>query len=128
MNQTTYPIPNISASIILEIWESNNQFIKLNKNFRNKPKKTYLISGFSGTRPGRFFLRRLSKPLDSFSGKGGISSRTVAKTSRVATLDKAKYSQALCCNSASALLKFESVLNMSSMTVFISGNRLINLT
>ena len=40
-------------------------------------KKSYLISGFSGTRPGLFFLRRLSKPLDSFSGKGGISSSTL---------------------------------------------------
>ena len=53
---------------------------------------------------------------------------TVASTSRVATRDKAKYSQALCCNSASELLKFESVLKMSSITVLISGNRLINLT
>ncbi len=67
-------------------------------------------------------------PLDSFSGKGGISSRTVAKTSKEATRERAKYSHALCCNSASALFKFESVLNTCSTAGLISGNKLMNLT
>ena len=89
---------------------------------------SYLISGFSGTAPGLFFFNRFKSPEDSFSGNGGISSKTVAKTSRLATLDKAKYSHARCCNSASDDLKLESVLKMSSMTVLISGNKLMNFT
>ena len=65
------------------------------------------ISGLSGTRPGLFFFKRLRSPDDSFSGKGGISSRTVARTSNDGILERARYSLARCWSSASADLETE---------------------
>jgi hypothetical protein len=66
------------------------------------------LAWLSGTLPGLFFFKRFNRPPTSFSGKGGISSRTVAKTSRETILERARYSLARCCNSASAERRLES--------------------
>lgn len=83
----------------------------------------------SGT-PSCFFFFSLARRLESceegrqkgerqegrrgegtFSGKWGISSRTVARTSPEATLDKARYSTARCCSSASGFRKLLSAFS-----------------
>lgn len=105
----------------------------------------------SATRPGFFFFK-IAKMEDSRSGKGGISSRTVAceqirimsitwkwlisvnepnkptKTSVDATMLSWRYSDARCWSSASALRRLLSALNTSCIRCLISGNKLTNLT
>ena len=71
---------------------------------------------------------KLQVPELSRSGKGGISSNTVASTSRLVSLLRARYSLARCCSSASAERRFESAWKISSTCALISGKRLTNLT
>ena len=75
------------------------------------------ISGLSGTRPGLFFFKRFRSPDDSFSGKGGISSRTVARTSNDGILERARYSLARCWSSASADLETEDLTSFKTYIV-----------
>lgn len=77
--------------------------------------------------PGPFLRFSLARMDDSRSGKGGISSSTVARTSVLATELRVRYSTARCCSSTSALRSWEPARSTPWMVALVSGKRLMNL-